>query len=171
MRETTRPHRPVGERGLCASSTWREARHLPQSENWSIAAGSETSGDQRTAGKKDHQGFDQTGGSLSRANKPDPAPRGSVSVPCRASVARGRSPGSFGDTCASPRFWQHLRNEKVHGAGFVSGFLLIVTAGLVTFDNYEYFVGSDGLPGVIGIIVILGCTILGAFAPWLPRKS
>ena len=55
--------------------------------------------------------------------------------------------------------------------GFVSGLLFVMTGGLLLFDNYEYFLGSEGLPGVIGIIVILGCSLGGALAPWLPRKS
>ena len=55
--------------------------------------------------------------------------------------------------------------------GLASGFILVITAGLLLFDNYEFFLGSEGVPGVTGIVVILGCTIAGAIAPWLRRKS
>lgn len=55
--------------------------------------------------------------------------------------------------------------------GFVVGVLVLMSVGLLVFDNYEYFIGSDGLPGIIGGVLMLGCTIGGALAPWWPRKK
>ncbi len=54
--------------------------------------------------------------------------------------------------------------------GFVAGLLILMSSGLLLFDNYEYFMASDGPPLILGIVVMLGSTIGGALAPWWTRK-